>query len=210
MKKYTYGNDAIEVTFEERKCCHAAHCFKELPNVFDGDLEPPIQPENASIEEIIRVIELCPSSALTYHCLKDSSSNETPPQHNEALIFKKGPLMLRGDFELQGEGPMTRIALCRCGESKNKPFCDASHRKIGFNAPALEEFDEVSDFPNTGKIKLTPIENGPIAFSGNLTFHSTDKKVQYCREKGALCRCGASDIKPFCDGKHRSINFKTQ
>lgn len=209
MKNYTYGNEHIEITFDERKCCHAAHCFKELPEVFDGDLDPPIQPDNASVEEIIRVINKCPSSALTYHSLDDDVANEIPDNNNLANIFKRGPLILKGDFELKGEGSMFRLALCRCGASKNKPFCDASHRKIKFNAPVQEVFDEIASCSNTGKIKLTPIANGPIAFSGTLEFKSLNGETQYCREKGALCRCGASKIKPFCDGNHRSIDFKT-
>jgi len=209
MKNYTYGNENIEITFDEGKCCHAAYCFKELPEVFDGDLDPPIQANNASVEEIIRVIEKCPSSALTYHSLNNEIANETPDNNNTANTFKRGPLILRGDFELKGEGPLSRIALCRCGASKNKPFCDASHRKITFNAPVQEEFDKVTSCSNSGKIKLTPIKKGPIAFSGTLEFKSLDGKTQYCREKGALCRCGASKIKPFCDGNHRSINFET-
>jgi len=209
MKHYTYGNDEIEVTFDERKCCHAAHCFKELPDVFDGDFDPPIRPDNAPVEEIIRVVEMCPSSALTYKSLNSSFPDEQAPESNQAIMSPRSPLFIRGDLNLKNEGQMHRIALCRCGASKSKPFCDGSHFKIKFNGPAQAEFDEIVECESTGPVKLTPVSNGPVAFSGKLTFTSRNNKIQYCREKGAICRCGASENKPFCDAKHRDIDFTT-
>jgi len=210
MKNYTYNNDKIAITFDEKKCCHAAHCFRELPDVFDGAINPPIRPDGASVDEIIRVIEMCPSSALTYSRLSNESPNETPQKTNTAITPNRGPLLLRGELNLKNEASMTRLTLCRCGESRNKPYCDGSHRKTSFNAPVQETFDTNTSFDATGPVKLTPITNGPIAFSGKLHFTSRDNKTQYCREKGALCRCGASNIKPFCDGNHRNIQFKTE
>lgn len=210
MKLHTFGNKQIEVTFDERKCCHATHCFKELPAVFDGDIDPPIRPDNASVEDIIRVVEMCPSSALTYKCLDSSYSEEQGATLNQAVMTPRSPLFLRGNFDVENEGSMTRVALCRCGASKSKPFCDGSHFKIKFNGPIQAELDEISECESTGRVKLTPIENGPVAFSGKLTFKTRNNTIQYCREKGALCRCGASENKPFCDAKHREINFSTQ
>ena len=210
MKHHTFGNDHIEVTFDERKCCHATHCFKELPDVFDGAIDPPIRPDNASIDEIIRVVELCPSSALTYKSLNTTNSDEQAPEVNQAVMTPRSPLFMRGNFDVKNEGAMTRVALCRCGASKSKPFCDGSHFKIKFNGPIQAELDEVSECESTGLVKLTPIENGPVAFSGKLTFETRNNSIQFCREKGALCRCGASEDKPFCDGKHREISFSTE
>jgi len=209
MKNYTYSNANIEVTFDQRKCCHAAHCFKELPDVFDGDIDPPIRPDNASVEEIIRVVEMCPSSALTYRCINPSYMDEQTPAKNEAVMSPRSPLFLRGDFLVKNEGQMNRVALCRCGASKSKPFCDGSHFGIKFKGPAEAAEDDITEFESTGQVKLTPIENGPVAFSGKLTFKTRTGSVQYCREKGALCRCGASENKPFCDAKHREIEFST-
>jgi len=200
----------IEVTFDERKCCHATHCFKELPDVFDGDIDPPIRVDNAKVEEIIRVVEMCPGSALTYRSTNNQIPAETVPDTNEASFSPRSPLYLRGNFTLKDEGELTRVTLCRCGASKNKPFCDGAHFKIKFKGAATAEVDEVEVCETSGPVKLTPIENGPIAFSGKLVFKSRSGQVQYCREKGAICRCGASEIKPFCDGKHREIDFKSK
>jgi len=208
MKHYTYVNEKIEVTFDQRKCCHATHCFKELPDVFDGDFDPPIRPDNASVEEIIRVVEMCPSSALTYNRL-DGEKNEIPLNQNSAKLFNRGPLLLKGDFEVEGDGTLTRIALCRCGESNSKPYCDGSHRKVEFSGPPQVDADDCNDFSNEGRVTFKPIENGPILFSGKMLISKSNGEVLYCRESGAICRCGASNSKPFCDGSHQSMDFKT-
>jgi CDGSH-type Zn-finger protein len=57
-------------------------------------------------------------------------------------LMDNGPILVTGDFsltlpdgkEIPVEGPT--IALCRCGASEKKPFCDGAHKKIGFQAPA--------------------------------------------------------------------------
>jgi len=55
--------------------------------------------------------------------------------------YRDGPYLIRGEFELtdqDGRPIETRrgtIALCRCGASRTKPFCDGTHKAIGFKAP---------------------------------------------------------------------------
>jgi CDGSH-type Zn-finger protein len=60
---------------------------------------------------------------------------------NRIKCNKNGPLLIQGDFELtdaEGKpydlGGRTQIALCRCGASENKPFCDGAHNKVGFQS----------------------------------------------------------------------------
>lgn len=59
-------------------------------------------------------------------------------------ILENGPVILetKEGFTLQVEGSSEQkdgpIALCRCGQSADKPFCDGSHRTAGFEAPAAE------------------------------------------------------------------------
>ena len=55
-------------------------------------------------------------------------------------IKENGPLIVEGDFKLLDasgqEVPLTKRALCRCGASTIKPFCDGTHSKIGFQGAA--------------------------------------------------------------------------
>ncbi|MCS7010956.1 MAG: CDGSH iron-sulfur domain-containing protein [Anaerolineales bacterium] len=64
--------------------------------------------------------------------------------HFVILARENGPYLISGEFtylDVQGNPQKTEgkmIALCRCGQSGNKPFCDGTHKKVGFVAPALE------------------------------------------------------------------------
>ena len=55
--------------------------------------------------------------------------------------YRNGPYLLRGDFTIldQDGTPIEHgretVALCRCGRSQSKPFCDGTHKVIGFEAP---------------------------------------------------------------------------
>ena len=68
---------------------------------------------------------------------------EEPDKPTTVEVRPNGPLFLRGQFVVQGPGGAgagreeTRLALCRCGASENKPYCDNSHRLIEFRAPGL-------------------------------------------------------------------------
>lgn len=66
-KKLKYTNDEITVVWKPEFCQHAARCWKELPEVFDYNKRPWINPNGATSEEIIKQINKCPSGALTYH-----------------------------------------------------------------------------------------------------------------------------------------------
>jgi CDGSH-type Zn-finger protein len=69
------------------------------------------------------------------------------PDKDEVTItpYRDGPLLVRGPFTLRdqhgGEIPVDRevVALCRCGKSRLRPFCDGTHRLAGFRAPSQAE-----------------------------------------------------------------------
>lgn len=132
--KYSYKNTRLSVSFDGSKCAHAGFCFGQLHDVFDGDANPPINVEGAPIDEIVRVVELCPSSALTYKRL-DGEANEVMPELATAVMVPNGPLALRGSLNIVGQ-QLARMTLCRCGQSKNKPFCDGSHHDHDFDDKA--------------------------------------------------------------------------
>ncbi|HEV7671163.1 MAG TPA: (4Fe-4S)-binding protein [Thermoanaerobaculia bacterium] len=140
MASKTYRTNEIAVTFEPRLCIHSAICLRALPAVFDVHARPWVAPDKATAEEIAEAVRHCPSGALSY-VLTDGlvETTEEPDPESVILPLENGPLLVHGDVEIVDEdgtsiGRMTRAALCRCGASKNKPFCDNSHRAVGFRS----------------------------------------------------------------------------
>jgi uncharacterized Fe-S cluster protein YjdI/CDGSH-type Zn-finger protein len=132
-----YRGTAIEVAFDKDLCIHATECVRGLSMVFDRDNRPWVLPDNATAQEISLVVERCPSGALTYHRL-DGEPDERTRRVTVVTPVEDGPLALRGDLVVRHEDGhlerLSRVALCRCGESKNKPFCDNRHLEAGFRA----------------------------------------------------------------------------
>jgi uncharacterized Fe-S cluster protein YjdI/CDGSH-type Zn-finger protein len=129
----------IDITYDDRRCIHAAECVRSLPAVFDRARRPWIQPAGASADAIAAVIAKCPSGALHF-TRHDGGNAETPPEHNSIVAMPGGPLCVRGHVQLRSaDGGVIvddmRLALCRCGQSHNKPFCDNSHLDIAFEDP---------------------------------------------------------------------------
>ncbi|HLS47662.1 MAG TPA: (4Fe-4S)-binding protein [Gemmatimonadales bacterium] len=135
MTRY-YAAQEIEITWDPLRCIHAAECVRGLPEVFDHTRRPWIRPAGALPNEIAAVIERCPSGALHYQRL-DGGMPEEPDDPMTITAVRNGPLYVRGLVQLRGvDGSVltdeSRMALCRCGASANKPFCDNSHRRVGF------------------------------------------------------------------------------
>jgi uncharacterized Fe-S cluster protein YjdI/CDGSH-type Zn-finger protein len=133
-----YGNARIEVEWEPRLCIHAANCVRELPNVFDPNRKPWIDVDAADADAIARTVVACPTGALHFRRL-DGARQEEPPPETAVAAQPNGPLFVRGRVRIEdGDGNLiredTRLALCRCGASRNKPFCDGSHRRIRFTS----------------------------------------------------------------------------
>jgi uncharacterized Fe-S cluster protein YjdI len=124
-----YRNDEITVRWYARRCIHSAACIRKAPRVFDPRRRPWINLEAGDTQRIIAAVEACPTGALEY-----VSPGEHPrPSETKVEVVADGPLFLRGDIKIVGENGQviregTRVALCRCGKSANKPFCDNSHR----------------------------------------------------------------------------------
>ena len=213
-KVRAYDGDGIQVTFEASRCIHAAQCVRRLPSVFDTGRRPWIDPNGAQVDETAKIVCGCPTGALKFERL-DGGPDEAPDPINDLTVAADGPVFARGDVEVvDGERRMvareTRIAFCRCGASSNKPYCDGSHTEAGFEAAAeLGEgrMKPVSDTASgTLVVRLRP--DGPLLLDG--TFRIRAEGSDDFAEAGgcALCRCGASSNKPYCDGSHNSIGFK--
>ncbi|MDT8319733.1 MAG: CDGSH iron-sulfur domain-containing protein [Xanthomonadales bacterium] len=132
---------------------------------------------------------------------------------NEALISNGGPLQITGNITLVHEDGSVQYAnhltLCRCGHSAAKPTCDEQHLEAEFlNAGRLSEVSEIAASQRPSKITLSCIKDGPVTFRGRLRLHN--QFGQECvKMRGSLCRCGHSASKPFCDGSHARIGFKS-
>jgi len=131
-----YANERIEVNWEPAFCIHAAECIRHLPGVFDPRRRPWIDVEDATPDEIADVVLRCPTGALHSRRL-DGGPQEEEPEEITIEEQLNGPLYVRGRVRIRSaDGEYvredTRVALCRCGRSSNKPFCDGTHRLVGF------------------------------------------------------------------------------
>ena len=133
-----YSNDEITVFWKPDICIHSAECVKGLPKVFNPEKKPWIDINAASAGEIASTINNCPSGALSYKLVNMlNEKNQSVINSTKLKINRNGPIIVEGNFNLfDSEGNLietkSRAALCRCGASANKPFCDGSHSKISF------------------------------------------------------------------------------
>ncbi len=135
-KQIDYTNGEITVHWKPNVCEHAAECVKRLGQVFQPKERPWIKIHAASSEELKQAIDHCPSGALSYTSHNDPATTITtaPTAIN---IVNNGPIRLSGNFVItDGNGEEIEVknkaSLCRCGASAKKPFCDGTHKKIGF------------------------------------------------------------------------------
>jgi len=133
-----YSNKDIKVVWNPEKCIHAGECVKGLPQVFSRDRTPWINMQGANSEEIMSVVDRCPSGALTYKKVQSATEDSDNMPSANINVKKNGPLLVEGGCSLTDrEGRLLAeggpYALCRCGGSGKKPFCDGSHIKIGFD-----------------------------------------------------------------------------
>lgn len=201
--------EKMDVDFDGKRCIHARQCVMGFPAVFRAGVEGNwIYPDAAEVEELAAMIRRCPSGALTF-TRKDGGAEEAAPLHNQIQVQQDGPLYVRADVTLGGERRGYRMALCRCGGSRNKPFCDNTHRKMRFDAtgePAA--LDEVGTYPEHGVLEITPLKDGPLQVRGPVEVTAASGRPLAKVGEQWLCRCGKSESKPFCDSSHRRFNFR--
>lgn len=211
QKILRYSGRDTTISYDVTRCIHAAECVRGLPEVFDPTRKPWVEPDHGSSEQLLTVVSRCPTGALHVESAAGESL-EPVPRENRAVIEPNGPIYVSGEIEVvtqQGETLLqeTRLALCRCGNSENKPLCDGRHSQVGFADEGI--VDPASAQPNdgaTGGLRLTTLANGPVLFEGPASIRGTGQ-TEITVTKGAFCRCGASGSKPFCDGSHVDIGF---
>ncbi|BEP29554.1 CDGSH iron-sulfur domain-containing protein [Helicovermis profundi] len=120
-----------EITIHDDRgiCSHAGFCTGGLPKVFRMNTEPWIDADGETVKSIIEVIKKCPSGALSYSI--DGVKYDKYSDEQIIELTKNGPYHIKGSINLDydEDHPQSdeHYALCRCGHSKNKPFCDGSH-----------------------------------------------------------------------------------
>ncbi len=202
------GKD-VTIIFDGKRCIHSRRCVMGEPSVFRANVDGPwIFPDEAPAQDLLRIAYACPSGAI--RVIPRTGEQESAPPANIAAVRENGPLAFHADLTIAGhDGTMTRATLCRCGLSKNKPYCDNSHIEGGFVAtgepPSRESVLAIADL--TGPVKVTPTENGPLMVEGKIEIESGTGRAVNRVGKAFLCRCGHSANKPYCDGSHKKVGF---
>ena len=212
MAIHKYDGDGIRVLYDAKRCIHAAECVHGMPSVFDPAQRPWVQPRGADMEQLTTVVEKCPTGALQHE--RADGKKEQPPSRNEIQPSPGGPLYVHAQVRLRdssgGEIDSSfRVALCRCGASANKPFCDGKHVEIGFTDPGQvpQSVAGAGNVALSGALEITLAANGPLLLRGPALLRCAVTGAVMEAQKLALCRCGQSGNKPFCDGSHALVGF---
>lgn len=156
-----YKNGEITVYWKPGACVHASYCYRELIEVFDPGRRPWVDMSGSTTERIIEVVNMCPTEALTWKWNDDEQNKNIDVNQTNHIIFRRpellepqetteevrpvtvkvmtdGPIVLKGDFTFIYDGTTKKvregiISICRCGASEHMPFCDGTHRKIGYD-----------------------------------------------------------------------------
>jgi CDGSH-type Zn-finger protein/uncharacterized Fe-S cluster protein YjdI len=202
--------EKLTLLYEGKKCIHARFCVTWGPNVFLANVKGPwIAPDGMDVERLAEIAHACPSGAIRYR-RKDGKPDEAAPPVNLIAVREAGPYAVRADMLLDGERVGFRATLCRCGASKNKPFCDGSHHDVKFDASGEPPTGSVDMLPvRDGELAIDPEVDGPLRVRGNLEITSGTGRCVARVTQTKLCRCGGSNNKPFCDGSHARVGFRS-
>ena len=196
------------IHFDGARCIHSRNCVLDRPDVFVPNIKGEwIYPDNADAAAMAQLAHNCPSGAIRYERV-DGGKGEEPPLVNTVRVRENGPLAINAPLVIDGVDQGLRATLCRCGQSKKKPFCDSSHTAAGFVAsgePAKHESQALA--VRNGPVNITPRINGPLLVTGNLEVVSGTGRTINRVTKALLCRCGNSAKKPYCDGSHTRVGF---
>jgi CDGSH-type Zn-finger protein/uncharacterized Fe-S cluster protein YjdI len=204
----TATGKSATIQFDGRLCIHARRCVLSQPTVFKANVEGPwIDPDAASAEALMYVALNCPSGAIRVS-RHDGGANEVSPMVNTISLRENGPLAINAEIVVAGAPIGSRATLCRCGQSKNKPYCDNSHIAATFSATG-EPIATTSAAlaKRDGALSITPYPNGPLGVAGPVEIISGTGRTVNRVERTALCRCGHSSNKPYCDGTHAKVGF---
>jgi CDGSH-type Zn-finger protein/uncharacterized Fe-S cluster protein YjdI len=213
---HAFTAPGIRVTWSRMRCTHVAACVMNLPKVFEPGRRPWVDLGQGSADAIARTVQRCPTGALHFE-RTDGGESEPVPTVNTAVATRNGPFAVRGDIEVRdASGTLllrdTRVALCRCGRSANRPFCDNSHVEAAFRDDgALHSESGVQETGAEGpRVQVQPEADGALVLTGPFALASADGATMLAGTRARLCRCGQSATKPFCDESHVRTGFRSR
>ena len=135
-------------------------------------------------------------------------SNQPP----RIRLSRNGPLLVAVEDLMNSKGERLQawhgVALCRCGASARKPFCDASHIRIGFSDEPRADRAPDCGGPDAGNAPgIRMAQDGPYEVR-NIELDDEAWRKGGSPARYELCRCGGSKSKPFCDGTHERTGFR--
>ena len=204
------SSEAISIKVDIKRCIHSRNCVLSAPRVFEATVVGKwLHPEASPVEHLVHVAHSCPSGAVTY-TRHDGGPQESAPEVNVIRLRESGPYVVHADLDITGQPPLYRATLCRCGQSKNKPFCDSTHEVAGFAATGERAVIDATPLAERGgTLSFDPLKDGPLAMTGNVEIVGGSGHTIKRTSKAFLCRCGGSANKPFCDGTHAKIGFRS-
>ena len=210
---FEYKGDTQTVTWDRRLCIHVGECGRAKGDLFVTGRDPWCDPNLSDQDNIEAVVARCPTGALAVKDADGALLTEAAPPDNEVHVSNDGPLYVSGALSVDGASDdmhsgSRRAALCRCGASKNKPFCDNSHREAGFQDAGAVGETGLAEIERGGPLEIKRIPDGPLEVSGNFAIRAGSGRTAWSGRKAYLCRCGQSKNKPFCDGAHKDAGFK--
>jgi CDGSH-type Zn-finger protein/uncharacterized Fe-S cluster protein YjdI len=208
-----YAGDAVDITYNVKRCIHAEICVHRLSQVFDAQKRPWIDANGESADRVVAVVGQCPSGAL-HTIRKDEGAAEPTPSENTITLWQDGPLQVRGNISISAAGVAiegeTRATLCRCGASHYKPFCDNTHKEMAFQTQEVAVITPSAEAPSGGTLLIKAHPNGPLEVSGACEIRDAHGGLIYQGDHTWLCRCGGSSRKPFCDSTHKRNGFTAE
>ena len=151
-RRDTYVGTSVTVFDNRGLCQHSGFCTDRLNTVFHSGSEPFVTASGGRMDEIVGAVRACPSGALSFavdgHEAREQVDQLGRPEQVEVSL--DGPYRITGGIPLtedDGTTPVHRptgastehYALCRCGQSQNKPFCSGMHWYVNFHDPAPPE-----------------------------------------------------------------------
>ncbi|MGN6825929.1 CDGSH iron-sulfur domain-containing protein [Paucibacter sp. M5-1] len=203
-----YVGKEVTISIVPGRCIHSRNCVLGRPDVWVPNAEGPwVHPDAAPAETVAAIAQSCPSGAIQYE-RHDGGAEEAPPTVNTLRVRENGPYAFNADLNVNGDTSSMRATLCRCGASRNKPYCDGSHHEAGFKATGEPETIQSEALAvRNGPLTVVPIPDGPLKTSGALEICAGTGRTVSRVDVAYLCRCGGSSKKPFCDGTHKAIGF---
>jgi CDGSH-type Zn-finger protein/uncharacterized Fe-S cluster protein YjdI len=214
----TYETEAIRVHWDSARCIHTGICLRRLPQVFDTQRRPWVDLSAADAEAVADAVSHCPTGALRYERL-DGAPQEEPERPTVVLPIENGPLLMVGDLDVKtpdGEQITheNRLTLCRCGMSRNQPFCDNSHLRRHWESGPTTDPDKEPPPPREDATdeatQVVPLNDASLELRGHLRIYHSDGRPLREARRVILCRCGQSKHKPFCDGSHETAEFRSR